>query len=269
MRAVRGAKGLNAPGALPCPVDPLTRDLIERQLRRQVLWLKDSWLWLLRTKVLVDRPAGLPRPTSLDVGCGPGYVMDALAGELSAEGVDRDPDMVAACRARGYDATLADAEALPFGDGTFDVAYCSFLLLWVDDPERAVREMARVSRGWVLALAEPDYGGRIDHPDRLGALGRFVARAIEDRGGDPFIGRRLRDVFARCGLAVEVGVHPGVWDIERHRQEFEEEWRGFELLAGGSQREELDSLRATWRDALVEGTLFQYNPIFYALGRKA
>ena len=250
-------------------MDPLTRDLIERQLRRQVLWLKDPWLWLLRTKVLAGRPAGLPPPTALDVGCGPGFVMDALKGELSVEGVDRDPDMVAACSARGFDATLADAASLPFGDGSFELVYCSFLLLWVEDPVRVVREMARVSRGWVLALAEPDYGGRIDHPDRLGALGRSVARAIEERGGDPFIGRRLRDVFARCGLNVEVGVHPGVWDIERHRKEFEDEWRGFELLADTSGREELDSLKATWRDALVEGTLFQYNPIFYALGWRA
>ena len=194
--------------------------------------------------------------------------MDALGGELSVEGVDRDPDMVAACRARGLQVTLGDASALPFAEDSFDVAYCSFLLMWVDDPVLAVSEMARVSRGWVLALAEPDYGGRIDHPQALEVMGRSMARAIQEQGGDPFMGRRLRDVFTRSGLRVEVGVHPGVWDVERDRDELEGEWRAFEQQARGPSLEAMEALRKDWHDALANGTLLQYNPIFYALGRR-
>jgi SAM-dependent methyltransferase len=248
-------------------VEPAERDEVEGQLRRQVRWLRGSWLWLLRTRVLAQRPPGAPRPRALDVGCGPGHVMDALGGELSVEGVDRDPDMVAACAARGLPVTLGDASALPFDDGSFDVAYCSFLLMWADDPVLAVGEMARVSRGWVLALAEPDYGGRVDHPPGLEAMGEAMARDIRARGGDPFIGRRLREVFSRCGLEAEVGVHPGVWTAQKDRGELEEEWRAFERTAPDVPDGELGSLRDIWHDALADGTLLHHSPIFYALGR--
>ena len=75
------------------------------------MWLKGSWLWLLRTRVLPHCP-GDGRPSALDVGCGPGFVMEELRDLLRPSGVDLDADMVSACTARGLDVVEASAYEL-------------------------------------------------------------------------------------------------------------------------------------------------------------
>jgi len=239
---------------------------LERQLRRQAGWLSESWLWLLRTKVL----SGLPRrPKALDAGCGPGYVMELFGKEMVIEGVDIDPDMVEMCRVKGLNVTKADAAALPFDDGHFDIAYCSFLLLWARDPVTILRELQRVSKSWVLCLAEPDYGGRIDHPAELEGIKDILAEGIRREGGDPFFGRKLRAIFQESGLEAEIGVHPGVWDLGRLKEESSEEWRWIDGAAKhtGIKDGDLNELREEWRAAIGRGILFQFNPVFYALAK--
>ncbi len=235
---------------------------LERQLRRQSLWLKESWHYLLRTNVL----AGAKRPRALDVGCGPGYVMDALSPLMDIEGLDIDPDMVSMGRARGLPVHEGAAERLPFGDASFDVVFCSYLVMWLKEPHLALREMGRVSSGWVLCLAEPDYGGRLDHPGKLSGLRDLIAAGIRRQGGDPFVGRKLRHLFRAAGLEAEMGVHPGVWNIERLGKEFDDEWRLVAELAGPEAA--IQEHYETWKAALADGTLFQYNPVFYALAKK-
>ncbi|MDD1773570.1 MAG: class I SAM-dependent methyltransferase, partial [Methanomassiliicoccales archaeon] len=212
---------------------------------------------------------GEKRPSALDVGCGPGFVMEALSGLFDVKGVDIDSDMLTACRSRGLDVVQADARELPFEDASFDVVYCSFLLLWLKDPHPALEEMRRVSKEWVICLAEPDYGGRIDFPHDLSDLTRLIIEGIENEGGDPFVGRRMRSFFKECGLEAKIGIHPGVWDLERLRLESIDEWRWVEQTVG--QRVDdlrLGRLKGVWERALDAGTLFQFNPVFYAIARK-
>jgi SAM-dependent methyltransferase len=242
---------------------------LERQLGRQALWLKESYLWLLITKVL---PPGerSGRPTALDVGCGPGYIMDILKSALDVKGVDIDNDVVEMCKARGLEARRAPAEKLPFKDGSFDIVYCTFLLLWTKDPAKVLGEMARVSRKWVLCLAEPDYGARIDHPRELADIGKLVADVLVDEGADPHVGRKLRSLSREAGIDAEVGIHAGVWDLERLRREFEDEWAWVEK-AGRARKLPAGKLRdwkRAWSVALEKGGLFQFNPIFYAIGKR-
>jgi len=241
---------------------------LERQLRRQSLWLKDSWYWIIEHEILSNEPKG--RGTlALDVGCGPGFVMEALRPILQPKGVDSDRDMVIACRSRGLDAVEGSADSLPFDDGSFDIVYCTFLLLWLKEPRAAVAEMTRVSRKWVACLAEPDFGGRISHPQELESIDPLIEEGIRNDGGDPFIGRKLRSVFRSCGLDAKVGVHPGVWDVGRLRAESEDEWKWVEMTtSGGREDSSLGKARAAWEGSLRDGTLFQFNPIFYAVARK-
>ncbi len=51
-------------------------------------------------------------------------------------------------------------------------------------------EMVRVTRphGFVLALAEPDYGGRIDYPSELSTIGNWQIEAAEGARGKPVYG---------------------------------------------------------------------------------
>jgi SAM-dependent methyltransferase len=83
----------------------------------------------------------------LDVGCGAGGLL-GRAGELDVTGVDLD-------ERPGYGGRLvvADAaEGLPFGDGEFDLVYCSSVIEHVPPPRRArfAAECRRVGRGWYV-----------------------------------------------------------------------------------------------------------------------
>lgn len=241
---------------------------LDAQLLRQKEWLSESWLWILDTKVLPDFREPGRRPAALEVGCGPGHVMDLLSSRLDVQGADLDDRMAGRCRERGLEALRANTSQLPFRSRSFDVVYCSFLLLWLKDPRKAVAEMKRVSRRWVLCLAEPDYGGRIDYPEELRGLRGISIRGMEREGGDPLIGRKLRSILASNGLEAEVGVHPGVWGLERLRAEADAEWRSLERSVHGAEEEaELARMKGPWVRALGSGEAFQYNPVFYALAR--
>jgi ubiquinone/menaquinone biosynthesis C-methylase UbiE len=90
----------------------------------------------------------------LDVACGPGIVVEALArsaGEVV--GCDITPAMLEKARERCSRAGLANvlftpgrAEALPFEDASFDAVVSRSAVHHFPDPAAAFREMARVVR---------------------------------------------------------------------------------------------------------------------------
>ncbi len=96
----------------------------------------------------------------LDVGCGPGILVAALAphaGEVVA--CDLTPEMLERARQRCHGASLQNvrfnlgrAESLPFADGSFDVVVTRATLHHFPDPQLVVGEMARVTmpRGRVV-----------------------------------------------------------------------------------------------------------------------
>ncbi len=94
-------------------------------------------------------------------------------------------------KGKGFRAVLGDAESLPFADGSFDIAYCSFTLIWLKDPQRAIQEMARVARSSVVCLAEPDYGGRVCRPREIADLDRALVDSLRSEGADPLVGGKL------------------------------------------------------------------------------
>jgi SAM-dependent methyltransferase len=87
----------------------------------------------------------------LDVGCGTGQLTMELAAVVGGENVaalDLSEAVIAVCRSRvpAADVRVASAESLPFADGAFDAVLAQLVVNLVDDPPRAVREMARVAR---------------------------------------------------------------------------------------------------------------------------
>ncbi len=99
----------------------------------------------------------------LDIGCGPAYLAPGLlARGIDYVGVDRNAAMVARARRRiapsaGKGLVVrADATALPFRTGSFDVVIAAGVLGLLDLHSRqaALREMARVTRG-EIRLLEP------------------------------------------------------------------------------------------------------------------
>lgn len=81
---------------------------------------------------------------TLDLGCGEGRVGAELARRgHTVVGIDSSPAMVALARER-HDAVVADASALPFEGGSFDLVVAYMSVMNLDDPEAGIREAARV-----------------------------------------------------------------------------------------------------------------------------
>jgi SAM-dependent methyltransferase len=165
----------------------------------------------------------------------------------------------------------AGGREIPFPDNSFDLCLCHFLLLWVKEPLLVVLEMRRVTRpeGAVLALAEPDYGGRIDYPDELTPAGDRQRKSLLEQGADPLVGRKLRSIFNKAGLKdVETGVLGAQWLKPPTKEEIDLEWEVLQHdLQDMINREELEIMRsqeyASWNHS--ERVLFV--PTFYAWGR--
>jgi len=71
------------------------------------------------------------------------------------------------------------------------------------------------------------------------------------------------------GLDVEVGVHSGVWSPDQLRKEANAEWESIaEAIKDLIEKNDLERAKAAWDRALADGSLFLFNPVFYAIGRK-
>jgi SAM-dependent methyltransferase len=210
----------------------------------------------------------------LEVGSGTGAVLHELTDRtsLTPHGIDIDPKAV--FFARSFDPipsyVIGNGFHLPYCDDSFDVTFCHFLLLWVSDPLAVLREMGRVTKpqGVVLALAEPDYGGRIDFPEPLEDLGQQQAQALEDQGANTQVGRKLRMLFTETGfLNIHTGVLGGEWYARPDRSSLDLEWKTLTSdLEGRISEEELEEYHRIEKEAWKQGHRILYVPTFYALG---
>jgi ubiquinone/menaquinone biosynthesis C-methylase UbiE len=119
----------------------------------------------------------------LDVACGNGNAALAAARRFAqVTGVDFVPALLDRARARAeadglaLDLREADAEELPFPDGSFDVVLSTFGCMFTPDQLRAARELARVCRpGGRIGLANWTPDGFIGQLFKV--LGRYVPPA--------------------------------------------------------------------------------------------
>jgi SAM-dependent methyltransferase len=152
----------------------------------------------------------LPRAGNvLEVGCGPGVMAYAAARErstLTVTGVDISSARFArsaAERPRNVVLREADAANLPFANGTFDLVYSRFLLEYLSNKQRAVDEMVRVCGVGGKVLLQDLDGQLVWHFPKDVELQEGLSRvlgALEKRGFDPFVGRKLFSFCKSAGL---------------------------------------------------------------------
>jgi SAM-dependent methyltransferase len=106
---------------------------------------------------LVEAAAPRAGDRVLDIGCGTGVAAREAARRLGATGsvtgLDSSPSMLEVARStaaregRKIEWREGRAEALPFPDGSFDLALCQFALMFFSDPSAALAEARRVLAG--------------------------------------------------------------------------------------------------------------------------
>jgi trans-aconitate methyltransferase len=121
-----------------------------------------------------------PRPAEriLDLGCGDGALTRRLA-DLGCEviGVDASAAQVAAARALGLDARVADGHALDF-HGEFDAVFSNAALHWMRDAPRVLAGVHRALRPGGRFVAECGGDGCV------ATIHRALVEALDARGHD-------------------------------------------------------------------------------------
>ncbi len=232
-----------------------------------------TWTRTLRS-YLFER-SGLPTARRvLEVGCGTGAVLSDLpAAGAIIYGLEIDRTSLGHCREHALAALLTsgDAHALPFADGSFEITFCHFLLLWLKEPLKALQQMKRVTtpNGYVIAFAEPDYGARADRPAELAWLGQRQNEALARQGAALHRGAELAELFQKAGIHIlETGrirpPEPRVLSVE----DWESEWQALQTdLKDDLSPTDLDRLRELDRKAMLLGQRMLSVPTYFAWGQ--
>jgi SAM-dependent methyltransferase len=196
----------------------------------------------------------------LDVGCGTGALTSVLAelvGPDLVAAADPSEPFVEECRIRvpGADVRVGPAEALPFGDGTFDRVLAQLVFHFVGDPAAGAAEMARVTRsGGRVATCVWDFTGGMTmlraYWDAALEIDSDAPDEIDRFGGRP---GELAAMWRDAGLRE---VTDGSLTVSSQYDDFDELWQSFLGSVGpvGAHVASLDeSRREAVREALRRG----------------
>lgn len=192
-------------------LNPQAKEMADESMVRTLAAQADA-IWP-QERTLFDRYQLSGNVHILDAGCGTGEISSRLAhlypnGRLL--GIDLIDDHLVRARARcaGLESRVRfDRQSLftlESQDGTFDLTVCRHVLQTVPDVERAVAELARVTRpgGWLHLIPE-DYlminfePRRLDPDDFWCAVPRQYGAAI---GTEFRVGRRAHRILRNLGL---------------------------------------------------------------------
>jgi SAM-dependent methyltransferase len=180
--------------------------------------------------------------------------------------VDAAAEVIAQAEARGADRhnlefIVGDAYALPFENGTFDVAHAHQTLQHVADPVAVLREMRRVTKpGGIVAARDVDYAGTFWYPELpgLSAWRDLYETVHRSNGGEPDAGRRLKAWALEAGFE-QLTSTASVWNFS---DSIDREWWGSmwaervlksafasdAISKGLATQQDLEAISAAWRE---------------------
>lgn len=183
----------------------------ESELRRLEL---QQEVWGHVTERFLDRlrlPAGA---RVLDLGCGPGFVLETLHGRLGAHGritaLDPSPlwmahvtRLIARRGWRNVHLVQKRVEEAPLGEDAYDLVFARWVLSFLPDPRALVARLARSLRpGGLLAIQDYNHEGISLFPRSAGfdAVVRATRALYASGGGDVFVAARLPGDMRAAGL---------------------------------------------------------------------
>jgi SAM-dependent methyltransferase len=196
---------------MPDDLNPQAKEMADESMVRNLAAQADA-IWP-QERHLFDRYRLPETANILDAGCGTGEISLRLLQTLPHArllGVDLIDDHLERARARcvglANRARFENRSIFDLGlpDGTLDLVVCRHVLQAIPHPDRAIGELARVTRrgGWMHLIAE-DYlmihfePRRLDPDDFWSTGPRQFGDAL---GTDLRIGRRAYGILRRLGL---------------------------------------------------------------------
>ncbi len=207
----------------------------------------------------------------LEVGFRQGWITEEIRKHTNAQITAIDSDHInvadAAERISGVEFFRDTSEKLSMRDESFDIVFCHYFFIWKDKPFKALMELKRVCKkgGFIVALAEPDYSGWIEHPEL--ELGEHFIKTIMKEGGDPIVGKKLLSIFSSAGLETSLTINTRVWPHEELEGCIENDWNII-LLEGLISEEEYKIKIEEEKKFIKDKLRVIAFPIFTAVGKK-
>ncbi len=180
-------------------------------------------VWGRLTERFLDRIGVAKSARILDLGCGPGFVLDSLARRAGPSGrvvaLDESPKWIEHLRKR--EPRAGDAlveivqtriEDMRLEPGSFDLIYARWVLSFPPNVAAIVKRLAdALAPGGVLALQDYQHEGISLYPDSPGfrAAIRGTRALYKSRGGDAFVAGSLPGWMRAAGLEL-VDMTPNV-----------------------------------------------------------
>jgi ubiquinone/menaquinone biosynthesis C-methylase UbiE len=227
-----------------------------------------AWTETLRTYIFSQLDLG-ENARLLEIGCGTGAILESRP---TAYGLDLRLASLQEAKVNAPTAplTCGDAFHLPYAQNSFDVVFSHFLLLWLPNPAKAIKEMLRITRpqGHIIAFAEPDYTQRIDEPPALKPLGKWQQDALQAQGADPATGARLTALFHEAGMQIietgSISKSTNVFD----QRAWESEWAVLESdLAESISTDKIQKMKDRDLKAWQDGKRVLHVPTYYLWAR--
>ena len=181
-------------------------------LQQQAEWLSYARARMLRLAEIARRRR------ALDLGAGYGWITRELRRRTSGSVVALDLSLHAI--AGLSPAVCASAGNLPFCNSSFDFVFSQNVLLWLNQPVKAIQEVVRVLEpGGVWVLFEPDYGGMIEHPPEISTKELWIS-ALKRAEADPMVGRKLPFLLSKAGFRLRTELLPRLYPPSPERFAF-------------------------------------------------
>jgi len=191
-------------------------------------------------------------------------------GAANVAAIDPAPQFAAACRERnpGADVREGVAEELPWVEGEFGAVLSSLVIGFMRDPDRGVREMARVTRagGKVTACMWDTTAGGMTMLRTFWTAAREIDPGIE--GERRMAGTAEGDIAQRLERAGLEEVVDGELAARADYAGFDDFWEPF-TFAVGPAGQYLRTLSDDHREAVCEGCRAALPDGSFSLGARA